>query len=64
VVCDSFVAKAGGSSSPIASTVDGEFCDLATDRTETNDLAAKHPERVKSMRATWTAWAVKTGVAK
>jgi arylsulfatase len=41
-----------------------ELYDLATDRTETNDLAAKHPERVKSMAATWTAWAVKTGVAK
>jgi len=41
-----------------------ELYDLAMDRTETNDLSAQHPDRVKSMAAAWGAWAVKTGVAK
>ncbi len=34
-----------------------ELYDLDADRTETNDLAAKHPERVKEMTAKWEAWA-------
>ena len=34
-----------------------ELYDLAGDRTETHDLAAKHPERVKQMAAAWQYWA-------
>jgi len=30
-----------------------ELYDLSTDRTELNDLAARHPERVKTMAAEW-----------
>ena len=39
-----------------------ELYDLAADRTETNDLAGRLPERVEPMRADWEAWARKTGV--
>ena len=35
-----------------------ELYDLAADRTELNNLADKHPERVKEMAAVWEAWAV------
>jgi arylsulfatase A-like enzyme len=31
---------------------------LATDRTETTDLAAQHPEKVKQLAASWQNWAV------
>ncbi len=34
-----------------------ELYDLAADRTETNDLAAEHPERVEAMAAEWERWA-------
>jgi len=34
-----------------------ELYDMAADRTETNDLAAGHPERVKAMAAEWERWA-------
>ncbi len=34
-----------------------ELYDMATDRVELHDLAAKHPERVRAMTAAWTEWA-------
>ena len=34
-----------------------ELYNLAMDRTETNDLATEHPERVKAMAADWERWA-------
>lgn len=39
-----------------------ELYDLATDRTEMHDLAAKQSERVKEMSAQWDAWASRVGV--
>jgi arylsulfatase len=33
-----------------------ELYDLATDRTETRDLAAQRPELVRQMDAAWLAW--------
>lgn len=36
--------------------------DLETDRTETTDLAAKHPARVADMEEQWTRWARRCGV--
>ncbi len=41
---------------------DWELYDTTIDRTETNDLATKQPERVKSMAAQWDAWAKRVGV--
>ena len=41
-----------------------ELYDLAADRTETNDLAAEHPERVEAMAAEWEHWAIKCEVVK
>jgi arylsulfatase len=35
-----------------------ELYDLAADRTELNDLAAKHPDRAKAMADRWEAWAI------
>lgn len=37
-----------------------ELYNLATDRTETVDLAAQHPERVEKMAAEWKKWAQTT----
>ena len=37
-----------------------ELYDLETDRTETNDLAVLHPERVTAMAAAWEGWAQRT----
>ncbi len=34
-----------------------ELYDMATDRTEQHDLAAKDPERVRAMAGQWEAWA-------
>jgi arylsulfatase len=34
-----------------------ELYDMEHDRTETNDLAEKHPERVAELAALWQAWA-------
>jgi arylsulfatase A-like enzyme len=34
-----------------------ELFDLLADRTETNNLATGHPEKVKEMNALWEAWA-------
>ncbi|MAG55953.1 MAG: arylsulfatase [Planctomycetes bacterium] len=39
-----------------------ELYDLHADRTEMHDLAAQHPERVKTLAAAWQAWARRTGV--
>ena len=39
-----------------------ELFDMELDRTETNDLAARHPQRVVRMEADWLLWAKKTGV--
>lgn len=39
-----------------------ELYNIAQDRTETNDLAAKDPERVKRMAALWDGWAHRCGV--
>jgi arylsulfatase A-like enzyme len=36
--------------------------DLAEDRTETNDLAGKFPERVQSMSGAWEQWAKDVGL--
>ena len=41
-----------------------ELYDLEQDRTETNNLASKYPERVAQMKADWQKWADKTGVAQ
>ena len=38
-----------------------ELFDMELDRTETNDLAAVHPQRVKRMEAEWLRWAKRTG---
>lgn len=42
--------------------VDWRLYDLATDRCETTDLAAAHPERVEAMVAAWEEWARRIGV--
>ncbi len=39
-----------------------ELYDMELDRTELNDLAAKHPERVKALKAQYDAWADRCGV--
>jgi arylsulfatase len=39
-----------------------ELYDMRVDRTETNDLAALHPERVEDMAAQYHAWAARCGV--
>lgn len=39
-----------------------ELYDLDRDRTELNDIAAQHPERVKDMLAQYEAWARRCGV--
>jgi arylsulfatase len=39
-----------------------ELYDMAKDRTETHDLAAEQPERVKEMTAKWEAFAKRTNV--
>jgi arylsulfatase len=41
---------------------DWELYDMEADRTETNDLAARHPERVAQMREQYEAWAKRCGV--
>jgi len=38
-----------------------ELFDLQEDRTETNDLASRHPEVVKELAAAWLNWAQRTG---
>ena len=39
-----------------------ELYDLAADRTETDNLAPKQPEKVKELAAYWQAWAERVGV--
>ena len=36
---------------------DWELFDLSVDRTEMNNLAEEHPERVETMNALWEEWA-------
>jgi arylsulfatase len=33
-----------------------ELYDMSVDRTETNDLAVKYPDRVEQMGKQWNAW--------
>lgn len=40
-----------------------ELYNIEADRTEMNDLSAKHPKRRRSMIAKWKAWATKNSVA-
>ena len=39
-----------------------ELYNIAQDRTETNDLAASQPDRVRKMSALYDQWAAKCGV--
>ncbi len=39
-----------------------ELYDLVADRTETNDLAKKHPQRTERLSQKWIAWGKETGV--
>ena len=39
-----------------------ELFDMVADRTESNDLAAKQPERVAELSRDWFEWARRTGV--
>jgi arylsulfatase len=39
-----------------------ELYDVSADRTESNDLAARHPERVRDMSRKWEAWAARAHV--
>ena len=39
-----------------------ELYDMEQDRTETNDLASRHPDMVKDMREQYDAWAERCGV--
>ena len=39
-----------------------ELYDLARDRTETENLADKHPEKVQQLAALWNDWAKRCGV--
>ncbi|MFM9031268.1 MAG: hypothetical protein ACKOTF_11445, partial [Opitutaceae bacterium] len=39
-----------------------ELYDIEADRTESRDLAAKEPARVKAMAAAWDVWAARVGV--
>jgi len=39
-----------------------ELYDIASDRTEMNDLAKKQPQRVQEMAAQWDAWSSRVGV--
>lgn len=41
---------------------DWELYDMELDRTELNDLAAQHPDRVKEMKAQYDVWANRCGV--
>lgn len=38
-----------------------ELYDMETDRTETNDLAAVHPDILRKLTAAWHTWAQRTG---
>jgi arylsulfatase len=40
-----------------------ELYNMSSDRTEMNDLAWQHPDRVVEMEAKWNEWAARVGVA-
>ena len=40
-----------------------ELYDLVADRTETNDLAVRHPQKSLAMQQEWFKWAERTGVS-
>ncbi len=42
-------------------SIDWELYDLGTDRSETHDLTAEHPERVAKLAADYDAWAKRAG---
>ncbi len=44
----------------IGTTGNWQLFDFRTDRTETHDLAAEQPQRVKEMAAQWEAWSERT----
>ena len=39
-----------------------ELYEIRKDRSELNDLAAKHPEKLAELKAKWEAWAARVGV--
>ena len=39
-----------------------ELYDMEADRTELNDLAERHPEKLETLVAKWQAWADRVGV--
>jgi arylsulfatase len=39
-----------------------ELYDLAVDRTEINNLAAQHPEKVRTLARAWDDWAQRADV--
>ena len=39
-----------------------ELYDIAADRTELNNLATKHPDKMKALAARWDEWANRTHV--
>ena len=39
-----------------------ELYNMDNDRTESNDVAQAHPERVTEMASTWQSWADQAGV--
>ena len=41
---------------------DWELYDLSKGRTETNNVAAEHPQRVESMKSAYEEWADRIGV--
>jgi arylsulfatase A-like enzyme len=42
---------------------DWELYDIASDRTEMNNLVSQYPDRVREMSGLWGAWAARVGVA-
>ena len=57
--------KLVGSKVSVPGAVDAskwELYDLENDRTETRDLAARHPEKVARLAARWSEWAGEVGV--
>jgi arylsulfatase A-like enzyme len=41
-----------------------ELYNLSQDRTEMENLAASHPDRVRAMSTQWDNWAVRVGLKK
>lgn len=41
-----------------------ELYNLSRDRTEMDNLAAKHPDRVRTMSRQWDSWAGRVGLKK